>query len=226
MKTLGMFLALLPWLAFYAHGFATPSSRHYASHGHRSTLPLLSQPQQLQKPAARPSGNGVASWCTSCRKKTRSASASPLTRQSSPAGISTARSMGSHRDDDDPFRGSASNPTLPLLRLLLGVAGIVVALVTLYSEYTLKTTGCGLPAGPGGVVGAVEGVSYLGVVGLAGYSAFTKIKTGRGLPVGLLGAAEGLSWLAIVVGCVVLAFQIVDYGYIPNAVPVEGGLCS
>jgi hypothetical protein len=25
---------------------------------------------------------------------------------------------------------------------------------------------------------------------------------------------------------VVLGFQIADYGYIPNAVPMEGGMCS
>lgn len=114
---------------------------------------------------------------------------------------------------------------------VLGAAGTVMALVTLYSEYTLKTTGCGLPAGPGGLVGAVEGVSYLGVVGIAGSSLFTKLKTGsRGLPAGgparLLGASEGLSFLAVAAGLVVLAFQVVNYGYIPNAVPMEGGMCS
>ena len=27
-------------------------------------------------------------------------------------------------------------------------------------------------------------------------------------------------------GLAVLGFQIVDYGYIPNAVPMEGGMCS
>jgi len=104
-----------------------------------------------------------------------------------------------------------------------------MALVTLYSEYTLKTTGCGLPAGPGGLVGASEGLSYLGVVGISGYSLYTKIKTGSGLPAGpfgVLGAAEGLSFLAIVAGLVVLGFQILDYGYIPNAVPMEGGMCK
>jgi hypothetical protein len=52
---------------------------------------------------------------------------------------------------------------------------------------------------------------------------------GSGLPAGpggLLGAAEGLSFLAIVAGLVVLALQVTNYGYIPNAVPMEGGMCS
>lgn len=112
---------------------------------------------------------------------------------------------------------------------VLGTAGTIAAVVTLYSEYTLKTTGCGLPAGPFGLVGAVEGLSYLGIVGLAAYSLYTKVKTGSGLPAGpggVLGAAEGLSYLAITAGLVVLGFQWLDYGYIPNAVPMEGGMCS
>ena len=42
----------------------------------------------------------------------------------------------------------------------------------------------------------------------------------------MLGAAEGLSYLAALAGLVVLALQITNYGYIPNAVPMEGGMCS
>jgi len=113
-------------------------------------------------------------------------------------------------------------------QLGLGSIGTFCALVVFYSEYTLKTTGCGVPAGPGGIFGLTEGISYLGVVGVAGYSAVTKLRTGTGLPsgpLGLLGAAEGLSYLSIVVGLGVLAFQLSDYGYIPNAVPTEGGMC-
>ncbi|KAJ1453383.1 hypothetical protein M885DRAFT_443867 [Pelagophyceae sp. CCMP2097] len=98
-----------------------------------------------------------------------------------------------------------------------------------WSEFTLKTTGCGLPAGPGGLLGAAEGISYLAILGIVGASLATKVKTGRGLPagpLGLLGAAEGLAYLVSVAGLVVLAFQFADYGYLPNAVPVPGGLCS
>ena len=112
---------------------------------------------------------------------------------------------------------------------VVGAAGTVASLITLYSEYTLKTTGCGLPAGPAGLLGLTEGLSYLGVVGIGAFSLYTKLKQGRGLPAGpggLLGAAEGLSFLAIVAGLVVLAFQIVDYQYIPNAIPMEGGMCN
>jgi hypothetical protein len=78
-------------------------------------------------------------------------------------------------------------------------------------------------------MGAVEGISYLVVSAIAGASLFKKFKTGSGLPAGpggILGAAEGLSFLAIVAGLVVLGFQIADYGYIPNAIPMEGGMCS
>ena len=52
---------------------------------------------------------------------------------------------------------------------------------------------------------------------------------GSGLPAGpggLLGAAEGLSYVAIAAGAVVLLLQVTNYGYIPNAVPMEGGMCS
>ena len=92
-----------------------------------------------------------------------------------------------------------------------------------------KQTGCGLPAGPGGLVGAIEGVSYLGVAGLLGASAYKKTTTGSGLPAGpfaLLGAAEGVAFLLLVAGLYVGVAQVLEYGYIPNAVPVEGGKCA
>lgn len=110
-----------------------------------------------------------------------------------------------------------------------GVLGSAASCVVLWSEFTLKTTGCGLPAGPFGALGALEGISYLTIIGIIGASLSTKLKTGKGLPSGpggLLGAAEGLSYLAAAVGIVVLGLQINDYGYVPNAVPIEGGKCS
>jgi len=109
------------------------------------------------------------------------------------------------------------------------VGGIVAAFIVAFSEYTLKTTGCGLPAGPFGVEGAAEGLSYLAVVGLVGASLYSKVNTGQGLPAGrngLLGASEGLAYLVAVVGLIVLYFQIQDYGFIPEGIPVEGGRCS
>lgn len=129
----------------------------------------------------------------------------------------------SNNNDENPVVMAESD------QVIVGATGTVASLIMLYSEYTLKTTGCGLPAGPFGLLGAAEGVSYLGVVALVAYSIFTKFKTGSGLPAGpggILGAAEGLSFLATVAGLVVLGFQIADYGYIPNAVPMEGGMCS
>ena len=98
-----------------------------------------------------------------------------------------------------------------------------------WSLYTINTTGCGLPAGPFGLLGAAEGVSYLVVVGFVAASLLNKLTSGRGLPAGpggLLGAAEGLSFLTALAGLAVLGFQLADYGYLPEAVPVEGGVCS
>jgi hypothetical protein len=42
----------------------------------------------------------------------------------------------------------------------------------------------------------------------------------------VLGAAEGLSLLAAVVGIVALLLQMINYSYIPNAIPMEGGMCK
>lgn len=112
---------------------------------------------------------------------------------------------------------------------LLGITGIIASIIMLYSESVLFRTGCGLPAGPFGLVGAAEGISYLGVVVLVGFSLFTKIRTGSGLPSGpsgLLGGAEGLAYLALLAGILVLVAQVTNYGYIPNAVPVDGGMCQ
>ena len=111
----------------------------------------------------------------------------------------------------------------------LGIAGLLTSTIMLYSESVLFRTGCGLPAGPYGLIGAVEGVSYLGTTLLVGYSIYTKIKSGSGLPVGpygVLGAAEGLAYAALLAGLVVLISRVVNYGYIPNAVPMEGGMCQ
>ena len=116
-----------------------------------------------------------------------------------------------------------------LVELYAGIAGLLSCAVVSYSLFTLKQTGCGLPAGPGGLVGAIEGVSYLGVAGLLGASAYKKSTTGSGLPAGpfaLLGAAEGVAFLLLVFGLYVGVAQVLEYGYIPNAVPVEGGKCA
>lgn len=130
---------------------------------------------------------------------------------------------GEGDDSSSPVRFSDSESTL------LGAAGALASVIMLYSESVLFRTGCGLPAGPAGLVGAAEGVSYLGVVALVGFSLFTKVRTGSGLPAGpagILGAAEGLAYLAVFAGFWVLVAQVTNYGYIPNAVPMEGGMCQ
>ena len=77
--------------------------------------------------------------------------------------------------------------------------------------------------------GACACTCSLVVIGFVGSSLLTKSTTGSGLPAGpggLLGAAEGLSFLTAVAGLVVLGFQLTDYGFLPEAVPTVGGLCS
>ena len=111
---------------------------------------------------------------------------------------------------------------------VIGVGGCVAAGIMTWSLYTLKTTGCGVPPGPGGAFGAAEGISYLYVTGLIVYSAVKKVRTGSGLPEGhggVLGLAEGLAYLCALGGLFVLGAQVTDYGFLPNAVPVEGGAC-
>ena len=109
------------------------------------------------------------------------------------------------------------------------ILGLASQPVFWWSLYTLKTTGCGLPAGPFGLIGLAEGVSYLVVVGFVASSVLSKVTSGSGLPAGpngLLGAAEGVSFLSAAAGLAVLGFQLADYGFLPEAVPIEGGACS
>lgn len=112
-----------------------------------------------------------------------------------------------------------------------GVLGTVASIVVLRSEFVLKTTGCGLPAGPFGVVGAIEGISYLGVVAtcataIIDYFSSDSSESPKGTVRAARRIATSLSFAAVVVGIAVLAFQLTDYGYIPNAVPMEGGMCK
>ena len=67
------------------------------------------------------------------------------------------------------------------------------------------------------------------MVGFVASSLLSKATSGSGLPAGpggLLGAAEGLSFLSAVIGLSVLGFQLAEYGYLPEAVPIAGGVCS
>ena len=138
------------------------------------------------------------------------------------------RAIRLNAQGDDEMQAAAEEEAMES-STLLGISGLIASSTVLYSESVLFNTGCGLPAGPFGLVGAVEGISYLGVVGLVGFSLYTKITTGSGLPAGkggLLGAAEGVAYLAALAGIVVLIAQVTNYGYIPNAVPMEGGMCK
>lgn len=73
-----------------------------------------------------------------------------------------------------------------------------------------------------------EGLSYLVVAGIVVGATVKKFKTGSGLPAGpggVLGGAEGISFLVALVGVAVGANQIFHFGFIPDAVPTEGGQC-
>ncbi|VEU40708.1 unnamed protein product [Pseudo-nitzschia multistriata] len=110
-----------------------------------------------------------------------------------------------------------------------GILGTAASIVVLRSEFVLKTTGCGLPAGPFGIVGAIEGISYLGVVATCAASVVDLVASedGASRPKTVAGrVAAAMSFAAVLVGITVLAFQLTDYGYIPNAVPMEGGMCE
>ena len=115
-----------------------------------------------------------------------------------------------------------------------GILGTIASIVVLRSEFVLKTTGCGLPAGPFGIVGALEGISYLGVVATSVAAAISYFsssddddESNSNSNVIIAGRlAVSLSCTAIVFGIAVLAFQLTDYGYIPNAVPMEGAMCK
>jgi len=117
---------------------------------------------------------------------------------------------------------------------IAGILGTIASIVVLRSEFVLKTTGCGLPAGPFGIVGAVEGMSYLGVVATSVAAAISYFSSydddderNSNSNVNIAGRlAVSLSCTAIVFGIAVLAFQLTDYGYIPNAVPMEGAMCK
>jgi len=80
---------------------------------------------------------------------------------------------------------------------------------------------------------AGDALAYVGVGGLVAnvvtlYSLWVLAHTGCGLPAGpggVLGGAEGVSFLVALVGLGVLANQLLHFGYVPEAVPVEGGQC-
>ena len=157
----------------------------------------------------------------------------------------TNLSLRNQRSSDDSgsiaTKGIYSLFTGPGDQTIVGVAGLVASLIMLYSENVLKGTGCGLPAGPFGLVGAAEGISYLVVTGLGVSLFFSNGENGSGLftedkdkpllnrissPGGILLIAEGMCYLTLGYGLFVLAMQITNYGYIPNAVPMEGGMCQ
>ena len=127
-------------------------------------------------------------------------------------------------DGDETMSGLLSGDA----QAIAGAVGLVANGVTSWSLWVLYNTGCGLPPGPGGSLGALEGVSYLVVTAFVVAATAKKIKTGSGLPAGpggVLGGAEGISFLVALIGLGVLANQVLHFGYVPNAIPTEGGKC-
>ena len=101
------------------------------------------------------------------------------------------------------------------------VVSVSASSVVLYSEWTLSQTGCGLPAGPYGIVGGIEGISYLLVVAVAAQTILFSSNKNKEISVGFIS-----SMTSILIGILVLVGQVTNYGYIPNAVPMEGGMCQ
>mmetsp|Transcript_2800 Transcript_2800/g.3907 ORF Transcript_2800/g.3907 Transcript_2800/m.3907 type:complete len:226 (+) Transcript_2800:52-729(+) len=151
--------------------------------------------------------------------------------------------MSRIQEDDEVNQGGGGGGLYKILntndQTVVGFVGILASVVMLYSENVLKGTGCGLPAGPYGLVGGLEGISYLIVTALGAYSLYANPKSGSGLfmprgcifrriksPGGVLIVAESLSYLTILFGIIILFLQVTNYGYIPNAVPMEGAMCK
>ena len=105
--------------------------------------------------------------------------------------------------------------------IVADVVGVGASSVVLYSEWTLSQTGCGLPAGPYGIVGGIEGISYLLVVAIAAQTILIPSDEKKEINVGFIA-----SLISILIGLLVLFGQLTNYGYIPNAVPMEGGMCQ
>merc|ERR1719215_332794 len=97
------------------------------------------------------------------------------------------------------------------------VVSVSASSVVLYSEWTLSRTGCGLPAGPYGIVGGIEGISYLLVVAVVAQTILFSPNKNKEINVGFIS-----SMTSILIGILVLIGQVTNYGYIPNAVPMEG----
>ncbi|KAL3768143.1 hypothetical protein ACHAW5_001284 [Stephanodiscus triporus] len=89
----------------------------------------------------------------------------------------------------------------------LGLAGILASATMMYSESASST---GWPRPVRSLVRCCRG-RYTGVVCLVRFSHSTRL--------------YGCHIYGIT-GIVVLVAQVTNYGYIPNAVPVEGGMCS
>ena len=107
-----------------------------------------------------------------------------------------------------------------------GISYLVVIGFVAAAVLSKVFTGRGLPAGPLGLLGGAVPRSnwppasgplclLLPVASLADGDLFPGVA-----------AAEGLSFVTAAAGLAVLGFQLSDYGYLPEAVPVEGGVCS
>ena len=157
-----------------------------------------------------------------------------------------------HQDNTDGGSTSSFTSSSSMVNVKKeDIGSIAAAMVVLRSEFVLKTTGCGLPAGPYGVVGAMEGLSYVAVVltcatAIANYvsssaaTAAPAVVVKRGVDDENSSSSStsntitrttkliaiALSSTAILLGIIVVIFQVLDYGYIPNAVPMKGGMCE
>ena len=114
-----------------------------------------------------------------------------------------------------------------------GLSYTVVAGFALASVVTRVTTGSGLreaelDAAAADVAALKAAAANNPADRLASQRAqasMAKAEAVAGLPSQVLNAAEVLSLVTAVVGLIVLALQIVEYGYIPEALPLEGAVC-
>lgn len=166
-------------------------------------------------------GNGESKKDDESHPDNEEADQSTSLRQSAP---STSQNDVQDQQNNPSSKENEPNSDVGVGGMLAIVGGLVAVPVVAWSEITLKTTGCGLPPGPAGLLGGLEGISYLVVVAVVGWSLTSRISSGSGLPDGpggLLRLVESLSYTTILAGFIVLGLQVVDYGYIPSALPDE-----
>lgn len=204
-SSLLLLVAVSPAAAFRTSAAATRSLHAFSSH--LSPSPLPTPPTPLKPPRSRTRTLlALQAFKPEIAQATLGLAAQPIMWWS----LYTLKTTGC---------GLPAGP-YGLFGALEGVSYLIVAGFVLASLYSKLTTGSGLPAGEGGLLGAAEGLSFLTATAGLAVLGFQVQSSSLTTWVVLYAAHE--QFLKRLIG----RAQVFDYGYIPNAVPVEGGVCS